>query len=129
MSVLFPQPQNGKHRSSVLTNGDWVPTESDFTFDGDVQPISSTSPEVVALNIGRQETMLVRVYADEKLLVSQQDVDGVSEPGTSALGDLVEYVGDWFELVAEANRSVSGILPHFGYIGALRRTPNIEPVP
>lgn len=95
MSLLFKYPISGKNFSTTSRNGRRVADEKAFTFDGDIQPISSRT--TLALTAGRISSGMVRVFSEISLVVA---TEGDSE---TAKGSYVLHEGSWYEIVTEAS--------------------------
>lgn len=106
---LFPRTWNVRRHTSTEVLGEASVVEVPGTFVGSVQPLSakdlSLRPE------GRLDTGRVKVYTMETL--------GVGEEAGTAVGDLVEYGGRWYEITS-FTPYLNGLLPHNKYEAVLR---------
>ncbi len=114
MSNPFRQPVPVKRRTGSYVNGRWINNAYDtITIIASIQPI--TGKELESLNIGRAELGKVKIYTDNTLYISDE--------GNNRSGDLMTWLGDEYEIIAE-QKNQNNIINHNKYIGEYRRTIN-----
>lgn len=109
MSTLFPKIISYLVVTGARVKGKWVPVETPGTFTGSVQPVNGRDLDVV--QVGRQDTGKVKVYANESLNVSIE--------GTNTPGDLILWEGGRWEIIAKLPYR-NDLINHYKYIAEFR---------
>lgn len=95
MSLLFSHVIYGKNAITEEYQGRREISENSFTFDGDIQPV--TSRQTLAVTEGRISSGLIRVFSETALTIS---TEGDTE---KARGTYVLFEGKWYEIILEAS--------------------------
>ncbi len=108
MSTLFPIQIDIIVRTSTLTRGEYVVTETPGTITGSVQPLPNRADkDMKDLPTGRVDYGRLRVYTSSRLKVGVE--------GGAGVGDIVVWEGYRYEVVREITYQMR-ILPCYKYI-------------
>lgn len=110
MSVLFPKTISYFIVTGSRVKGKWTPAENAGTFIGSVQPVTGRDLDVV--QVGRQDTGKIKVYANESLNVSKED--------SNTPGDLIVWEGSKWEIIAKLPYQ-NNLINHYKYIAEFRK--------
>lgn len=111
MSILFGKSHTLKVYSNNHYENGWLIKDqsTESTIIADVQPM--TGEEINNLNIGRENVGKIKIYYNDELNITKE--------GTDIIGDIVEWNGEDYELIAKLNYD-NNLINHYKYIGELR---------